>query len=204
VVVESEDREKNRQFVERLGPKLEAARIQVPAAPNSKEMVQTHLFTNVFYKGDLKMLGPKALLFVPESDLLELKKTLHDYRPFILQFTRTTNLVSLFDMVNTQFRTAKREKSAETDSLVKAVPALDRILDAARWSLRRPGVPPSPGVNMLFGAGDEAEQQIYITYSRGRIYLVTAQAAREELNGMRCSVCGSSSRKRRTKSRDST
>src|SRR6266446_9839867 len=81
VVVESEDAEKNRQFVERLGVKLEA---------------ETNLFRDVFYKGDLKMLGSKALLFVPEKDLGELKKTLQDYRPFIEQFARTTNLVSLF------------------------------------------------------------------------------------------------------------
>src|SRR5208283_726362 len=60
VVVESEDAEKNRQFVERLGARLEA---------------ETNLFKDVFYKGDLKMLGSKALLFVPESDLIELKKT---------------------------------------------------------------------------------------------------------------------------------
>ena len=50
-VVESDDAEKNRQFVERLGAKLEA---------------ETNLFTDVFYKGDLKMMGPKALLFLPE------------------------------------------------------------------------------------------------------------------------------------------
>src|SRR6266700_2083610 len=74
VVVESENSEKNRQFVERLGTKMEA-----------------------------------------ESNLEELKQRLKDYRPFIEQFTRTTNLASLFDMINTQFRTAKREKSAQTD-----------------------------------------------------------------------------------------
>src|SRR5437867_2752690 len=93
VVVESEDAEKNRQFVERLGARLEA---------------ETNLFHDVFYKGDLKMLGSKALLFVPEADLAELKKTLQDYRPFIEQFTRATNLVSLFNMVNARFRTATR------------------------------------------------------------------------------------------------
>src|SRR5215471_6678624 len=66
VVVESEDSGKNRQFVERLGARLEA---------------ETNLFRDVFYKGDLKMLGSKALLFVPEADLADLKKTLADYRP---------------------------------------------------------------------------------------------------------------------------
>src|ERR1044071_5030787 len=63
VVVESEDAEKNRQFVERLGAKLE---------------LETNLFSHVFYKGDLKMLGSKALQFVPEKDLEDLKQTLHD------------------------------------------------------------------------------------------------------------------------------
>src|SRR5882762_3494965 len=58
VVVESESMEKNRQFVERLGAKLEA---------------ETNLFASVFYKGDLKLMGPKALLFLPEKDLAELR-----------------------------------------------------------------------------------------------------------------------------------
>ncbi|HWX21710.1 MAG TPA: MMPL family transporter [Candidatus Binatia bacterium] len=168
VVVESENPDKNRQFVERLGVRMEA---------------ETNLFRDVFYKGDLKMLGSKALLFVPESDLGELKKTLRDYRPFIQQFTHTTNLVSLFDMVNTQFRTAKREKNAENDSLVKALPALERIVTEATGSLRRLGTPPSPGINALFSPDEDAQQQIYITFAKGRIYLVTAQAPSEDLNG---------------------
>src|ERR1044071_8951209 len=67
-VIESEDAEKNRQFVERLGAKLEK---------------ETNLFAEVFYKGDLKMLGPKALLFLNEDDLRELQKKLAEYRPFI-------------------------------------------------------------------------------------------------------------------------
>src|SRR6058998_2266910 len=81
VVVQSEDPEKNRQFVERIGAKLEA---------------QTNLFRDVIYKGDLKMLGSKALLIDAESDLVELKKALTDFRPFIRQFSHITNLVSLF------------------------------------------------------------------------------------------------------------
>ena len=32
--------------------------------------------------------------------------------------------------------------------------------------------------------GEEAAQQIYITFAQGRVYLVTAQAPREELNGL--------------------
>jgi hopanoid biosynthesis associated RND transporter like protein HpnN len=167
VVVESEDAEKNRQFVERLGARLDA---------------ETNLFTHVFYKGDLKMLGSKALLFVPEGDLEELRKRLGEYRPFIEQFTRATNLVSLFSLINRQFRTAKREQNAENESLVKALPALERIVIQARDSLRRQGTPPSPGVTALFNPGGNADNEIYITFARGRIYLVTAQAPREELN----------------------
>jgi hopanoid biosynthesis associated RND transporter like protein HpnN len=167
VVVEGESTEKNRQFVERLGAKLEA---------------ESKLFHDVFYKGDLKLMGPKALLFVPENDLADLSKTLKDYRPFIAQFTRTTNLVSLFSMVCTQFRTAKRETNAENESLVKALPALERIVKQAKDSLLRRGTPPSPGITALFNAGEEAEEEIYITFGGGRIYLVTAQAPTEDLN----------------------
>src|SRR5882757_2502378 len=54
VVVESEDLEKNRQFIERLGAKV---------------LAQPTYFTNVIFNNDLKMLGRKALLFVPDSDL---------------------------------------------------------------------------------------------------------------------------------------
>lgn len=160
VVVESEATEKNRQFVERLGTKLER---------------ETNLFTDVFYKGDLQMMGPKALLFVPEDQLKELKKTLGDYRPFVNQFTRATNLVSLFSLINTQFRTAKQEESAENRSLIKAIPALERIIVQGTAAMKRPGSPPSPGINALFGAGEEAEREMYITFANGQIYLVTAR-----------------------------
>ncbi|MCX6892111.1 MAG: MMPL family transporter, partial [Verrucomicrobia bacterium] len=168
VVVESDDREKSRQFVERLGARLEA---------------EPKLFHDVFYKGDPKMMGTKALLFFPESDLADLTTTLKDYRPFLIRFTQATNLTSLFSMVCTQFRTAKRETNAENQSLVKALPALERIVRQARDSLLRPGTPPSPGITALFDASGEAEQQMYITFGGGRIYLVTAQAPTEELNG---------------------
>ncbi|MFO1487389.1 MAG: MMPL family transporter [Verrucomicrobiota bacterium] len=183
VVVESENEERNRQFVERLGSKLEAARIRVPMAPGSKETIETNLYADVFYKGDLKMMGAKALLFVPEDDLQDLTKKLKDFEPFVTQFTRTTNLISLFDAINAQFRTAKQERNAENESLVNAVPALNRIVMQATASLNRAGTPPSPGVTALFDAGDEAEQQTYITFARGRIFLVNAHALSNDMNG---------------------
>jgi hypothetical protein len=99
-VVESEDMEKNRQFVERLGARLAA---------------ETNLFTDVIFNNDVTMLGNKALLFFPEKALNELLQTLRDYRPFIQQFVQATNLNSLFRLVNHQFRTAKREQSLAGD-----------------------------------------------------------------------------------------
>jgi len=167
VIVESDSSEKNRQFVERLGARLER---------------ETNLFNNVFYKGDLQMLGSKALLFVPENDLAELKKTLSNYLPFIQNASRTTNLVSLFDMINTQFRTAKRERNEKTESMIEALPALERIVKQATDSLRRSGVPPSPGLTALFNQDPNADQQIYITFAEGRLFLVTCQALNDNLN----------------------
>jgi len=167
VVVESDDMGKNRQFVERLGARLEA---------------ETNLFMDVFYKGDLKMMGSKALLFVPEGDLRELRKQLRDYAPFVQKFSQATNLATLFQLINRQIYSAKREDNAENQSLLKALPALERIVREATDSLKRPGTPPSPGLTALFGGGQEAEKELYITFADGRIYLVTAHARREDLN----------------------
>ncbi len=168
VVVESENPEKNRQFVERLGRKLEG---------------ETNTFKDVFYKGDLQMLGSKALLFVPEKDLAELHRTLGNYLPFIRSFTTTSNLVSLFTMVNGQFRNAGSGRSEQSDSMIEALPALERIITQATESLNRSGVPPSPGVTALFNAGPDADQRIYITFDEGRIFLVTTQPPRKAMAG---------------------
>ncbi len=168
VVIESENVEKNRQFAERIGTKLEA---------------ETNLFTDVFYKGDLPMMGAKALLFVPDKDLANLKQTLHDDLPFIEKFTLTTNLVSFFEQINTAFRTASRDTNAQTESLIQSLPALTRILNQADKTLFRPGTPPSPGVTALFDAGDQAVRQTYITFAGGKLFLVTAHAPVHDLNG---------------------
>jgi uncharacterized protein len=167
VVVESEDREKNRQFVERLGHRLERA---------------TNLFTDVVYKGDLKLLGDKALLFLPESELGELERTLRDFRPFLERFSQATNLLSLFDLANQQFLHARPEASEENEALAKALPAFERILAEAADSLRRGGHPPAPGMDALFSGGQEAENRMYVTYGGGTIYLVTARAAHKDSN----------------------
>jgi hopanoid biosynthesis associated RND transporter like protein HpnN len=167
VVVESSDHERNRQFVERLAARL---------AP------ETNLFSDVFYKGDLKALGRKALLFVPDADLADLRQTLVLYRPFIQKFTAATNLDSLFNLINQQFRTSKREENAENNSMVKSIPALERIVVQANEALSTPGTPVSPGVTALFGGGKDVEQAAYITFAQGRIYLVTARAKSSDLS----------------------
>ncbi len=166
VVVESEHPEKNRQFVERLGARLER---------------ETNIFQHVFYKGDLRMMGRKALMFVPEPDLRKMEATFQNFRPFITQFTRATNLVSLFNLVNTQIRTAREEDNASNQSMVEALPALERIARQATDGLLRSGVPPSPGLTALFDGGDKAEQELYITAGNGRIYLATVQARSPEV-----------------------
>ncbi|MGZ4961953.1 MAG: MMPL family transporter [Limisphaerales bacterium] len=168
VVVESENMERNRQFVERLAAKVDPL---------------TNTFEDVFYKGDLNMLGKKAMLFIDETNLVELRDTLHNMQPFVEKFTQATNLDSLFGLINTQIRTAKRETNAQNDALMKSIPALKRIVDQATATLERPGMAVSPGVNALFGAGEEAEKQIYITFNNGRIYLLTARPRNEDANG---------------------
>jgi len=205
VVVESADIERNRQFVERLGAKVEAERINVPIQaeahqppprhrlahwlqdalnyqPAATETVETNLFVNVFYKGDFKSLGSKALMFLSEDELQGLEETLRAYKPFINRFTQATNLVSLFDLVNTSIRQAQRETNAENTSLVRVLPALGRIIRQADAALERPGKPPSPGINALFNSSPEADQAIYITFNNGRLYLLTAQAPTSDLN----------------------
>jgi hopanoid biosynthesis associated RND transporter like protein HpnN len=166
VVVESENLEKNRQFVERIAAKMEA---------------ETNLFRDVFYQQSLSVMGAKALLFADDDDLVGLKKELDDALPFLRQFTRTTNLITFFEQVNTAFRTAPRETNAQTESLIQAIPALTRIVTQTTDCLGRPGTPPPPSVTSLFLAGGETN--IYITFDRGRIFLVTAHAPSDELNG---------------------
>ena len=164
-VVQSDDLEKNRQFVERLGACLEA---------------ETNLFKNVFYKGDLLTMGPKALLFLPEDRLHEMLKALSDYGPLIHQFSEVTNLNSLFAEVNAQMRAAKPEEVA-TLPLTKSVTALNRIVDQAIDSLKRPGVPPSPGLASLFVTNPKSNPGEFISFAGGEFFAVTCAARNENL-----------------------
>src|ERR1035437_4159803 len=167
VVVESDNVEKNRQFVERIAAKM---------------LVETNLFHDVFYQQNLSMLGNKALQFASETNLVEMRDLLHAARPFIEQFTQTTNLVSLFEQINKAFRTAKQEENDENKSLVKSLPALGRIVSQASDALQRPGSPPSPNVITLLGGEDEAVLASYLTLANGRIFVVTTHAPNDDKN----------------------
>jgi uncharacterized protein len=166
VVVESQSMDLNRQFVERLAAKLQP---------------ETNFFSDIYFKGDMASLGRKALLFAPEADLKDMRTTIQSYRPFIEQFTQATNLDSFFELVNRQFRTAKREENAQNNALISAIPALQRIIEQASVSLSLPGTPVSPGVDALFGGGEEAQERMYLTFASNRIYLVTARARTSDL-----------------------
>jgi hopanoid biosynthesis associated RND transporter like protein HpnN len=168
VVVESEDIEKNRQFVERLGAKV---------------MAEPAYFTNVIFNNDLKMLGKKALLFVPDADLQELRNQLKGYIPFVEKFGQTTNLVSFFDLINHEFRTSPQEENEQTKALMGALPALDRILQQANASLSRRGTPPSPGITALFDPTGGAQTNIYVTYDNGRLFVLSAQPTTTNVPG---------------------
>ena len=166
VLVESGHQERNRQFIERL-----AARVRP----------ETNLFTDLFYKVDFTTLGPKALLLVPPKDLEQLRQSLREQLPFIRNFTQSSNLLSLFAQINAQFRAASHESTPQTESLIKALPALQQLVVEARQALARPGTPAPPAIEALFGGGAETEQNIYITAGGGRIYLLTLQPSTQEV-----------------------
>ena len=106
VVVQSGDIENNRQFVERIAAKMQA---------------ETNLFQDVFYQKSLSMMGTNALQFADETDLVRMRTVLHTSMPFIQKFAQTTNLVSLFEQVNTAFSTAKQEENAQNASLIDSL-----------------------------------------------------------------------------------
>ncbi|HEV2694712.1 MAG TPA: MMPL family transporter [Verrucomicrobiae bacterium] len=167
IVAESDDSEKSRQFIERLGAKLE---------------VETNLFHDVFYRADFKMMGSKALLLLTEDELTDMKRQLQQYQPFVQRFTTATNLTSFFDQINTQFRTSKRETNEQTAALVQALPVLEKILVQSTEALKRSGVPPSPGATALMNTGDD-QLAGRMTFDHGRIRLAITQMVSDDLNG---------------------
>jgi hopanoid biosynthesis associated RND transporter like protein HpnN len=168
VVVESDNLEKNRQFVERIAAKMQA---------------ETNLFRDVFFQQNLAMMGRKALQFASVSNLVEMRDTLRTARPFIQEFAQTTNLAALFKEINAAFRTAAQEDNAQNRDLVKSLPALARVVNQANDAVQRPGTPPSPNVVTLLGGTDEALRDSYITFAKGRLFLVTTHAPDDDHTG---------------------
>ncbi|HEY1787149.1 MAG TPA: MMPL family transporter [Verrucomicrobiae bacterium] len=156
VVVQSDDPERNRQFLERLATKM---------------LPETNLFQDVFYEHYLPAMGTKALYFVPDTDLIAIQSTLQDELPFIMQFTQTSNLPTFFEQINTMFRTAPATTNSQTESLIQSLPLLANILDQATTSMNTSGKPPSPGVASLFSTNNASD--IYITFNTNQIFVLT-------------------------------
>jgi uncharacterized protein len=161
-IVESENQDKNRQFVERLVQRLR---------------VEPHLFQSVYYKGDLKMMGPKALLFLPEETLEDLRRTLVENASIIQTFSQVDSLASLFELVNRQLREAGTATSTQRSALSGTLPVLRRIVQESSKSVSGTAVGPAPGVAAFFGE----RSSLYLTFASNQIYAVLANAASEEV-----------------------
>jgi uncharacterized protein len=169
VVVESESQDKNRRFLEQLAVRLED---------------ENHLIRSVHFKGDLKRMGPKAMLFLSEEELAAFHHNLESNRDLIRVFSQANQLNAVFELVNRQFRQLRaspRGATGEVD-LVRAVPTLRRLMDLASESVLESETAPVPGVSVLFGAEQGGERQGgYLTFAGGRIHVLTAEAATPEL-----------------------
>src|SRR5688572_128581 len=135
-IVESENQDKNRHFVERLAQRLKS---------------EPELFQDVYYKGDLKVMGPKALLFLPEETLEDLQHALTENAPIIQAFSQVNSLNSMFELVNRQLREAGATTSTQRQALSGTLPVLRRIVDDSSKSVSGMGVAPAPGIAAFFG-----------------------------------------------------
>ena len=136
-VVESESLEKNRRFMERLAARLET---------------EPQLFRDTYYKGDLRLMGRKALLFLSEATLEELRHVILTEWPFIEAFSEAANLNDIIRLVNREFRESSGEASdAEMDRLLPALEVLERLVNEAAESIRNPLPNSFPGLAALLG-----------------------------------------------------
>ena len=161
-IVESEGQDKNRRFVERLALKLRN---------------EPDLFADVYYKGDLKLMGTKALLFLPEETLEDLRQTLGEYGPLIETFSQVDSLNSLFEQVNRQLRTTAENQGAQPQPLEHTLPVLRRLVEEASKSVTGATVQPAPGITAFFGD----RPGLYLTFASGQMYAVLASAASEKV-----------------------
>lgn len=161
-IVESEDPDKNRQFVERLAARLRE---------------EPELFRDVYFKGDLKMMGKKALLFLPEQTLDELRSAFTENAPIIQSFAQVDSLSSLFEVVSGQLRAAESATAEQRLLLAGTLPVLRRIVDESFRSVSGPAVAPAPGITAFFGN----QQNLYLSFASNQIYAVFASAANEDV-----------------------
>jgi len=164
VLVESENREKNREFVERLASRLQG----------------DDRFGEIYYRTGLKLMGPKALLFLPEETLAELQQNLWTNRSLLETFSQATNLDTLFALVNREFRTqgALLTRGLKESSWSRSLPTLQRVVDSASDSIESRESPLPPNITTLFGGSQGASsQELYLTFDSGRMYVLIAQAS---------------------------
>ena len=171
-IVESGDPEKNREFIERLGSRLKT---------------EPELFRDVFFKGDFKSLGTKSLQLIKKvEDLRRLDDTLAESLPLIERFAQVTNLNSMVRSINREFRLSGKlntntSTNAEDHPLAKSLPLLTSLLNQARASLHqvKPQVAPNVSSLMMGGVGSSGKE--YLQFDEGRLFIVTAQPASDEM-----------------------
>ena len=163
-IVESESLEKNRRFMERLAFKLSS---------------EPGLFQNTYYKGDLRLMGEKGLLFLSEASLLELRKILQEEWAFIEAFAEADGLVPLIRFANQIFREGNPGglTDEQVRELVPALEVFERLVDEAADSLETPLPNSFPGLVALFGE----QTRLYLTFGGGQIYALVTHAARPEV-----------------------
>lgn len=159
-IVESENQGKNRQFVERLAARLRS---------------EPELFQEVYYKGDLKMMGRKALLFLPEQTLEELREALALHLPLIETFSQVDSLNSLFELVNRQLQASGSPTSPQRQALVQTMPALRRIAEESTKTVTGAETTPTPGITAIFGD----RRSLYLSFASNQIYAVLANTPSE-------------------------
>lgn len=165
VLVESESREKNRAFVERLATRVRA---------------DAH-FEEVYYRAGLKLMGPKALLFLAEENLAELRQSLVTNQALLQYSSEATNLDTLFGLVNRKLRMQGTNASGllKEGTFSRSVQMLQWVAEKASESIESRHAPLAPNLGSLLGTGqDQARRELYLTFDRGRIYVVVAQPKR--------------------------
>lgn len=168
VVAESESRAKSCRFLEGLAARL---------------LHETNLITRVFFRGDLKLMGPKALLFLPEDVLRGFHRGLQSNRALITVFSQATNLAGQLQLVNRQFRRLRNPSGSPLDetSLTRGLPALQRLVDMASESVLAVGEPTVPEIAVLFGADPEGKWRgISAGLASPQIQVLTAEATSPE------------------------